>query len=297
LRIAGSKEPVWGALDVVRTGPGRLGVVNVLDLETYLQGVLIPEMGANFPLEALKAQAVAARTYALANLVRANKRGRMSLLRRTQADQVFRPVKSVPGRIRRAVDETRGEVLGTLEEPITTYYHSTCGGSTRDAAPFFSPSSPLRGRPCRFCRSSPYYRWERRYDVNRLTRALRAEQSEIVPPIHAFRLSKDRTGHTVRVVVVHAAGATPISGTRFRARINRSLARSRDERLLSLNLESIRLTAGGKVAHVKGRGWGHGVGMCQVGAARLAGRGLEYREILAFYYGRQPLTRAWGGAP
>jgi stage II sporulation protein D len=297
LRIAGSKQPVWGALDVIRVGPGRLGVVNVLDLETYLQGVLIPEMGADFPLEALKAQAVAARTYALANLVRARKRGRKSLLRPTQADQVFRPVKSVPKRIRRAVDETRGQVIGTLDAPITTYYHSTCGGSTRDAAPWFSPSSPLRGRPCRFCRSSPYYRWERRYDLKKLTRALRAERAEIVPPIRAFRLSKDRTGHTVRVVVIHKAGATPISGTRFRVRINRSLARSRSERLLSVNLESIRLTAGGKVAHVKGRGWGHGVGMCQFGAARLAGRGLDYREILAFYYGRRPLTHSWGDAP
>jgi len=297
LRIAGSKEPVWGALDVVRTGPDRLVVINVLDLETYLQGVLIPEMGANFPLEALKAQAVAARTYALAHLVRAKKQGRTSLLRRTELDQVFRAVASVPERIRRAVDETRGEVLGTPEEPITTYYHSTCGGATRDAAPHFDPSSPLRGRRCRFCRSSRLYRWERRYDLSDLTRALRAESAGIVPPIRAFRLTRDRTGHTVQVVVVHEAGATPVPGGRFRSRINRALARDRSQQLLSTNLESIGLTAGGKTVRVRGRGWGHGVGMCQVGAARLAGRGFGYRQILAFYYGRQPLTRAWGGAP
>ena len=294
LRQPRKKEPIWGAIEVRRVGEDRLAVVQVLDMETYLQGVLLPEMGPDFPLEALKAQAVAARSYAFARLRSSSGSGNRTVLKRTDLDQVFRPVARVPTVIQRAVDETRGQVLGSADRPLTAYYHSTCGGATRDAAPAFDPRSPIHGRTCTFCRGSRFSRWERSYDITRLTRLLVDRVSGITPPVSSLHLEHDAHGYTTAVVVTHGGGNTSLPGDRFRALVNQHLAKNRSEQLLGLRLSSMVLSADSTCLRITGHGWGHGVGMCQMGAARLARQGWNYRQILAFYYGEQPLVRAWG---
>ncbi|MBN2491757.1 MAG: SpoIID/LytB domain-containing protein [Planctomycetes bacterium] len=296
LRYPGRREPIWGAVEVERTGPETLEAVVVVDLETYLQGVLLPEMGARFPLEALKAQAVAARSYALARRLDTRRAERDRVLRRSDLDQVYRPEEPVPEAIRIAVDATRGEVLGTLASPIPAYYHSTCGGATRDAAPHFDPTSPIRGAPCPYCRASRYFRWERRYPLDGLIRAL-APAARIAPPITAFQIEPDTSGRAVTVRVTHAGGVARIGGDAFRSLINRHLATSREEQLLSTRLDALELDPSQPLVQVRGRGWGHGVGMCQMGAAGMAREGHDYRRILAHYYAGLPVNRLWGDLP
>jgi SpoIID/LytB domain protein len=296
LRPADRREPIWGSVEVRRTAPETLVAVNIVDMETYLHGVLMPEMGAKFPIEALKAQAVAARSYALARLRGHGDGDRDRVLKRTEMDQVYRPQAPVPDSIRIAVEATRGEILGTLAAPLLAYYHSTCGGATRDAAPYFDPSSPIRGVPCPFCRESRYYRWQREYSLEKLTRVLSAA-ARITGPITAFQLETDRSGHAVHVRVAHASGVASLGGDAFRVLINRGLARSRDEQLLSTLIEAIEVDPARSRVRVRGRGWGHGVGMCQMGAAGMARQGYDYRRILAHYYVGFSANRVWGGTP
>ena len=274
LRIPPRQEPVWGFVQVEWTAPGKLHAFHVLDMETYLQGVLLPEMGPKFPLEALKAQAVAARSYALARIRKARKKGRERILKSSDLDQVFRPADPVPAAIRNAVNQTRGEILGTLNHPLTAYFHSTCGGATRNAAPHFDPRSPILGRPCTFCSASKYASWTRRYDRAALTRAFQDAGLRLTPPIRGLDpLETDASGRIVAFSIHHGGGTTRLEAGRFRSLVNRHLAKNRKERILSTFMTSFTWSPNLSHLIITGQGWGHGVGMCQMGASRLARMG------------------------
>lgn len=297
LRRPGRDQPIWGAIEVRRKDDRTVLAVNALDIETYLQGVLLAEMGSSFPAAALRAQAVAARSYALARILEARRRGRERVLKRSDLDQVFRPVRAVPGSVRRAVAATRGLILGRREKPLTAYYHSTCGGATRDAAPAFDPASPIRGHLCRHCRNSRYFAWERVYDRDALVNALCRHDPTIQRPITRLSIRPDRTGHAACFRLTHRGGTTDIPADRFRSVINRTLAADRSQQVLSTRVTALQVVAGGRRIRLIGHGWGHGVGMCQMGAAGLAREGADFRRILAYYYGDTPLVRAWDEQP
>ncbi len=287
--IRDGARPVWGTLDLA-ADDGALRAVATLDLETYLLGVVGSEMGAAFPIEALKAQAVAARSYALARAARARHRP----LAPTVADQVFRPAAEIPASILRAVDETRGEIIGTRSDPVKAYFHSTCGGATRDAAPDFDPSSPIRGTRCGWCRHSRRFSWVRSYRLDDVTRALEAVGVQVDGIVRTVRvLEADDSGRARVLGIVDRRRTTKLSGDRFRTAINRAVGRDRSRRLLSTRL-TVQPTPDRKGLAIKGHGWGHGVGMCQVGAAGLARTGADYRRILETYYPALPVTVAWG---
>ncbi len=295
LRIPPRQKPVWGIIQVEWTAPGKLIAFHVLDMETYLQGVLLPEMGPKFPLEALKAQAVAARSYALARIRKARKKGRERILKASDLDQVFRPADPVPAPIRNAVNQTRGEILGTLDHPLKAYFHSTCGGATRKAAPHFDPRCPIQGRPCTFCSASKYFSWSRRYGRAALTRAFQDAGLALTPPVRGLSpVETDASGRTVALSITHAGGTTRLEAGRFRSLVNRRIAKNRSEQLLSIYLTGFTWSPNFSHLVITGQGWGHGVGMCQMGASRLARMGKSYREILAYYYQGIPVNRAWG---
>ena len=294
LRVSPGNDHVMGVVEVSKTASNKVRAIQILDMETYLLGVLIPEMGSRFPLEALKAQAVAARSYAYASILQAKKLGKTRVLSRSDLDQVFRPVDPIPRSIREAVVLTRGEVLGTAEQPLKAYYHSTCGGSTRDAAPHFDPGSPIKGRPCAFCSASKYFTWSRRYDTGELIRTLRSAGLPVTPPLHSINpVGVDPSGRIITLSIVHGSGKTSLKASKFRTLMNRR-AKSQDRRILSTYMTSLAWTPNRKELLITGHGWGHGVGMCQMGAARLAREGMTYRQILAHYYHGISVSRAWG---
>jgi stage II sporulation protein D len=139
-------KPYRGRIEVFANRRGSLTVVNVIGLEDYVRGVVPNEL--SFPaLEALKAQAVAARTYALKNRGQFAPEG-FDLLPTTRS-QVYRGLSSETPLTTRAVDETRGIVATYNGEPINALYTSTCGGRTEDAENIFNEAVPyLRGREC-----------------------------------------------------------------------------------------------------------------------------------------------------
>ncbi|HEV7745114.1 MAG TPA: SpoIID/LytB domain-containing protein [Pyrinomonadaceae bacterium] len=142
-------RPYRGRIEVFTNTRGALTVVNVLGLEDYVKGVVPNELSAGgYPLlEAHKAQAIAARTYALRNRGQFMSQG-YDLLPTTRS-QVYRGLVSENSLSSRAVDETRGIIATYHGEPINALYTSTCGGRTEDAGNIFNDAVPyLRGREC-----------------------------------------------------------------------------------------------------------------------------------------------------
>ncbi|HYO90965.1 MAG TPA: SpoIID/LytB domain-containing protein, partial [Pyrinomonadaceae bacterium] len=141
-----NEKPYRGRLEVFANAQGGLTVVNVLGLEDYVRGVVPNEL--NYPaIEALKAQAVAARTYAVRNRNQFASQG-FDLLPTTRS-QVYGGLSTEQPLTSRAVEETRGVVATYRDAPINALYTSTCGGRTEDSENIFSNAEPyLRAREC-----------------------------------------------------------------------------------------------------------------------------------------------------
>jgi len=252
--------------------PGEgIQIVNRVDLETYLLGVLGGEMPASWPLEALKAQAVAARTYAVFETSR-GRRPAFDLFDDTRS-QVYIGLPGGPhaGRIREAVRDTRGEILVHRGRPVHAFFHSTCGGHTESASRVFGTAGipPLRGVPCGACDASPAFRWEAEMPKKTLARSLGLAG---VKEIRA--VEPGPSGRCRRVAVRAAGGERVFPAGDFRRKVGTTVLKS-----TAFEAEILEETV-----RFRGRGFGHGVGLCQWGARGLAKRGKGHLEILEHYY-------------
>jgi stage II sporulation protein D len=202
-----------GAVDVLPDS-GGLTAINVLDLDTYVRGVVAGEMPSSWPLEALKAQAVAARTYALATR---KTDGAFDQYPDTRS-QVYRGVTGESVRSDAAVAQTAGRILTYAGAPAVTYYFSTSGGHTENVEYSFvgALSKPwLVGVPDPHDTHSPYHRWQATFTTAQLTRALGSRGR--------FRrldvLDRGVSPRVVRARVVGTRGSTTITGPTIRARL------------------------------------------------------------------------------
>lgn len=302
-----------GSLVLVPAFDG-LVVINELSLERYLLG--LNEVPLDWPEEALKAQAVAARTYALFTLARP-RAGSAALygfdICATVACQVFSGADVLLARDgerwRRAVVETRGEAITYRGRPILARYHSTSGGMTFDNEQIFTtePAYPyLVGVPSPWERASPLYRWRVRFELAHLQRLLELAgwwPRRFGRLVEVYGAASSGGHHYLDVVLRGRRGALvrtaeelrdvlrDLAPRAFPARYP-SRARTSSGRLpetLPSNRYEVTTRAG--TAVFLGRGWGHGVGMSQYGAHGLALRGATYREILAHYYRGTRLQR------
>jgi stage II sporulation protein D len=199
-----------GAIDVILDG-GGVTAINQLDMNSYLRGVVAGEMPSTWPLEALKVQAVAARTYALAT----RKSGVFDQYPDTRS-QVYRGVVGESVRSDAAVEATSGEIVTYDGVPAVTYYFSTSGGHTENVEFSFvgSLSKPwLVGVPDPYDTQSPYHRWTVRFSAATLDRALRAPG--------AFKrvkvLDRGVSPRVVRARVIGTRGSRVVSGPQVRS--------------------------------------------------------------------------------
>lgn len=254
---------------------GAPRLLNRVALEDYLLGVVPAEMPDRFGLEALKAQAVAARTYALAESAA------QGFLYGDTRSQAYGGRPRETPLSSRAVRETAGQVLLRRGRVITAWYHSTCGGRTLPAREVFdgAPAGVLdRPVDCPDCRAAPLYAWERRFSAADVCAALGLE----VAPLEAVSAPADAWPARPERLAVIAGGRTASAAfTEVRARLSQG-------RPLSRQLPSARLTGppelqAGELV-LRGSGFGHGVGLCQYGAAGFAARGGGWQAILERYY-------------
>jgi len=280
-RYGGRAYP--GTLRVRRGQDERLEVDNIVGIEDYVAGVLFAEMPPNFPVEALKAQAVAARTYARFRLDHGE-----PLLRATDADQVYGGADGRYEQARRIVAETRGTILETGGQPLCAYFMSTCGGATIDGAAIFPGATRdgLVAVPCNWCRASPKYRWTRTLALSDLERRLGVSANSI----ERIASRNDELGHSLAFEVSGRSGARTFSAPDFRRLWNVN-ATSDTEKLPSFWFQSMVINR--RMLTVNGAGYGHGVGLCQWGAAGLAASGRDWRDILHYYYRGAELVRRW----
>jgi len=271
-----------GDLIIAREKDGRLLLVNVVELEAYLKGVLVREISPKWPLDAIKAQAVAARTYALYQ--KEVMKDKLYDVTADVSSQVYGGSGSEKNRTNRAVNFTAGEVLTYDGKVFPTYFHATCGGVTENASELWKTSvEPLAGgRMCSFCASSPHYFWKRALDLKTIQKKLGSRYT--LPGDCANLAVKERnpTGRVRTLVLKDQKGrAMEISAKDFRQLVGPDVVRSTN---FSITLEQGKVTLSGK-------GWGHGVGLCQWGALGMSRKGYGYEKILSFYYPGAKLQR------
>ncbi len=284
-----------GQLRLTVNPDGRtFNVVNFVPLEPYLAGVVGAEMPDYWEPEALKAQAIAARTY---SLYAKNHIGRTRDwdVSNTQASQVYKGVNSESASVWNAVNATTGRVLKVRGGPswsdglFPAYFSAVCGGHTEDSEHVFPESAePLRGVPCPYCKDTArltMFLWPpAQYDREVVTRRL-VEKYPKLAALGSIKeinvIDKSDYGQFSRITRVRLVGETGKTDT-VRGEDLRLAIDPTGRKIQSAACKIV--TWGNGWSFLSGRGWGHGVGLCQYGAQGMARLGKNYREILQHYY-------------
>jgi stage II sporulation protein D len=254
---------------------GQLALVNQVGLEDYLKGVLPSEIPASWPPESLKAQAVAARSFAVAKAQKAIQQPWD--LDDSTASQAYKGADGEQDAPSKAVDATRGQVLCWAQSVVEAYFHSNSGGYTADAAEVWGGPAPpyLRGEPDDASEDQPHYAWNAELPLEEAQRKL--EAAGLWQGFLAGVRGEERSdsGRWVTVVLVgDGEHRKLLSANAFRMALGA-------DRLRSTNFK---VKVKGDALVFEGLGWGHGVGLSQEGARALALRGSKCRGILEHYY-------------
>lgn len=249
-------------------------VVNELPLETYLVGLINAEMNSKWHLEAVKAQAVVARTFAMKKME--ERRHKNYDVKADVSDQVYHGSSLEDEESELAVAQTAGEVLLYRGELANAFYHSTCGGHTASSQEVWGRYYPyLIGVECQWCVDSPRYFWKYEISGAELGTLLQKKDIVIGEVKKIKTLGKTPSGRVSRVEIVGSRGKRVISATVLRTAVGYT-------KIFSTRFE-VNEPEKGKFVFVGG-GSGHGVGMCQWGARGMALAGKTYKEILEYYY-------------
>jgi len=278
--VAGTAPPLKVDFPIdVRADDGRLLLTASMAMETYVAGVLAGETGNFKSDETLKAMTVTARTYAIHFGSRHAVDG-FDFCDSTHCQNLR--LGDVTPRLRKIAEATAGEILWYDGEPAATYYHANCGGTTEDGryvlgndeqrAPYLKEHSDT------YCVRNGSNQWRSEVSKEDLQRALAAEGVNVPGRVRSVTVAQRTASGRVEFVSVTGSQLVTVPGLTFRAAIGR-------------NIGWERLKSNWYDAHVEGdeivfagRGSGHGVGLCQVGAEVMGEEGRSYHEILSFYY-------------
>lgn len=245
--------------------------INIVDVEDYLLSVVPSEMPASWPLEALKAQAVSARSYALSNLGKHASEGYD--LKDTIEDQVYTGIGAENDATNEAVASTDGIVLKHNGRICTAFFHSASGGSTEVADVVWGRSVPYLKAVPDYDDESPHSSWTRRFSVEAVEKALKLDSlaNDIGALLSITLLRNSQSQRVQEVLLTGSSGTRITSGERLR-------------RLFKLpsTIFNVGCEPGNYV--IAGRGFGHGLGLSQWGAKSLAQQGYNAAQILAYYY-------------
>lgn len=272
--IVVNKRKFRGNVILIRTSDSRLTAVNSINIEDYIKGVLYHEVSHHWPMEALKAQAVAARTYALYSM------GIASLKDYDVTNDIYSQVyggqNSERYRTGLAVDRTAGEILAYKGQVLPSYFHATCGGMTEDAKELWGGSvPPLQGVPCMFCKESPHMYWKKNFRLKDIQDELNRRGHKIGLIRDIAVVSRNRSGRIDMLRITGRDGKTlDVKGKDFRQALGPNVLKS----------NTYEIDMQGYYVNFIGKGWGHGVGMCQWGARGMSLQQFNYKQILEFYY-------------
>jgi stage II sporulation protein D len=273
-------------------------VINIIDLESYVKGVVPSEIGKlkKDEIEALKSQAIASRTYAMKKLEQKGKRKLTFDVSSGIGDQVYSGSLNRTKWSDLAVDDTFGEVAFYKNSLIHAFYHSTCGGRTEFGKNVFSGGNVpyLQGVADNFgqndfCENSPHHRWVESFSFDEIEQTLKNNISgnQNIPKNSISDIlvkSRFKSGRIKELNLIFSSTRKIITlkGDQLRRTI-----RKKDGNILRSNL--FRIAKYGPKGSptgfmLIGAGNGHGVGMCQWGAIGMARQGFDYHQILKHYY-------------
>ncbi|MBE9110017.1 SpoIID/LytB domain-containing protein [Nodosilinea sp. LEGE 07298] len=244
---------------------GKVTAVNWVDIEAYLYGVVGSEMPASWPQEALKSQAVAARSYAMYR--RDRTQNDLFDVGGTTAHQVYKGLAAETPSVQAAVNATQGQVLTYGGRVIEAVFHSASGGHTENSEDIWQRASPYLRGVADFDQDAPVFRWSETFSAQQIEQRitgigrLQSVATERATP----------RGRIVSVRLQGSQGSRTLTGTELR-------------QALGLRSTLCSISVAGNTIRVDGRGYGHGLGMSQWGARGLATRGHNYQQILAHYY-------------
>lgn len=251
----------------VKLVPGDYGVtaVNYVDIDDYLYSVVGSEMPTSWPQEALRSQAVAARSYALYHQGKAS--GRSFDVNSTQSSQVYKGLQGEAPSTQEAVDATSGKVLTHSGRVIEAVFHSSSGGHTENSEHVWSTAVPyLKGVPD-FDQNAPVYSWRAQFSLEDV--GARIGYPGTIEAVEV--LSRSPQGRAKRMTIIGDAGTLTVTGNTFRQK-------------LGLRSTKFDLAVSPTGISVAGNGFGHGIGMSQWGARGMAERGQKYDKILTHFY-------------
>ncbi len=275
-----------GSLVIHALPDGKLVLVNEVDLEEYLKGVVGKEMNLSEGEEALKAQVIAARTYAVHEQ-------RLERLRRVKGEkfdlyddersQVYGGLERAAGPASRLVEETRGMFLVYEGKLVRTFYSSSCGGATEPAWEVLGEEMervpPLGGRTCQYCPRRAVHKWKEPVVVAKKEIAEKCLPRELAgAKVKSVEIARTLPGGHAAEVAVALENSS---------RVVRLQANAEFRRVLGARFRSTlwdRIEDRGDAVAIWGRGYGHGAGMCQVGAYEMARDKKPAAEILEYYF-------------
>jgi stage II sporulation protein D len=260
-----------GTTRLVRQNNG-ITAINKVDLEQYLYSVVGAEAVSSWPIEALKAQAVAARSYALYK----QKTGSNGIydVDTTIGTQVYKGLDTEYTTTHQAVDSTLGQIMTYNNQVILAAFHSSSGGYTENVEDVWTSPLPYLRGVVDYDQKSPVFEWQQVIPVSKIQSLVAG-----VGKITGFQPAETTPrGRVVMMKVTGDHGSTTVSGNDLR-------------KALDLRSTLFRVSTDGNNLHVQGRGFGHGLGLSQWGAYYLAKQGVNYHQILAHYYQTANLTR------
>jgi stage II sporulation protein D len=262
-----------GDIDIIRTEKTELLVINHLDIEDYVSGVLYHEVSHLWPMDALKAQAIASRTFAVYKTIESLNRDYD--MTSDIYSQVYGGRTSERYKTSRAVRETKGKILIYKDRVLPAYFHAACGGHTEDASLLWNVDiPPLKGGVCSYCQRSPHVKWTAAILLRDIEAGLAKGGYKIKDVQDIKVLAHDRSGRVTEVSVFGMNTKEVLAANKFRLAVGPNILKS----------ANFNVSIKGNSAFFNGKGWGHGVGMCQWGAYYMSKKGFSCDEILRFYY-------------
>ncbi|MBI5644379.1 MAG: SpoIID/LytB domain-containing protein [Deltaproteobacteria bacterium] len=277
-----NNKPFRGSIEISDSKNGLM-VVNELNLESYLVGIINNEISSRWPRDVIKSQAVVARTYAVYN-----KKKRAKSLYHVEGStmgQVYSGAGKEDPVAQKAVRETKGEILAFSGEAALTVYHSNAGGMTDSSRDVWSRDYPyLKAVKSPYDENCPQFFWDMTLHADDLRGSLRKNGFEIGKP-ETLDVRETSGAGRAKIIVIqdNEGGSVKISGEDLRKALGYN----------ELKSTIFEVSKAGDLFVFKGKGSGHGVGLSQWGAKGMAEDGYSYREILKHYYPGTDLVKMY----
>jgi len=258
------------------------GQVRQMPLETYIEGVVAAEMDPSWPIQALEAQAIVARTFTLKKMEQGPVPGRGTNASTNPNEFQAYDAARVNDRVKQAVRNTRGQIITYAGKPVNAWFHSSSGGKTASAAEglgFRQEAAPY-AVPVPDVQQEPAHAWSYTFSASEVARAARA-QGVPIDTVTSIRIGRKGPSGRAETLVINGR---EVQAPAFRTAIG-------DQKMRSTLLDQVLLD--GDRVYMRGRGFGHGVGMSQWGAWLLAQRGKSAHDIVNYYYKGIRIETLW----